>query len=254
MLTRPAHRRYSASPVEPVPDRGGLRHARHDPGRAAAWPPVLWLYQLHGRMQEQRRRRSRPWPARSSRSAGGQRLAIDTLLEKAGGDDPAEFVARYDKAAKARDDAMRQLDHPAQSINETLGGRAKELEAQAAKLDGRSRGRATRLVAKYEKDAKDAPEPPRAGRQPRGSRSTSQQRELDELARSLDTAEGKKAVEISRRAHPHSATRPTAADGLAALLAWPWPSVTSLQALAESRHPTPRISIGHRTRSASGIA
>src|SRR5208337_3690260 len=85
-----------------------------------------------------------------------QRLTIDSLLDKAGTDNPAQFADRYERAAKARDDARRQLAAQ-QSINETLGIRTKELESFAAKLTTDLES-TSKTLSQYETDAKQAPE------------------------------------------------------------------------------------------------
>jgi proteasome lid subunit RPN8/RPN11 len=104
---------------------------------------AFWLYQLNERIQDQSD--SLKSLAHSiDQVAGSQRLAIDTLLDKAGTENPAYFVDRYERAAKARDDARRQLAVQ-QSINETLGVRTKDLEADNKRL------------SQYEIDAKQAP-------------------------------------------------------------------------------------------------
>ena len=87
---------------------------------------AFWLYQLQGRLQEQGD--SLKVLARSvDQVSGSQRLAVDTLLEKLGTETAGQFVERYERAAKARDEARRQLAAQ-QSINEALGLRTKELE------------------------------------------------------------------------------------------------------------------------------
>ena len=150
---RPAQRDVS-SPVEQAPDRHGLRHARARSWACWAWPPALWLFQLQAGSRS-RTNHSRPWPARSSRSAASQRLAIDTLLEKAGGDNPAEFVAQYDRAAKDRDDACAS-SRISDSINDTLGTRVKDLETQRPTGPKRSRP-PRKTLARSKKTPRSAP-------------------------------------------------------------------------------------------------
>lgn len=70
---------------------------------------------------------------RVEEDSAGRRLALDALLEKIGGDDPARFVERYERAARDRDDAKRRFAAE-QSISETLAMRNKELETRAEAL------------------------------------------------------------------------------------------------------------------------
>jgi hypothetical protein len=127
---------------------------------------------------------------------GGQRLAIDSLLERAGKDDPAAFAKRYERALSARDEARRQLSVQ-QSINETLGVRTKDLEAQAAKLAADLEV-ATKLVEKYKADAEKAPELGEKLAKLEQDSATLKQ-ELDEKTAIADTVEGKKNAEILQR-------------------------------------------------------
>jgi proteasome lid subunit RPN8/RPN11 len=190
MLSRPAYRDVT-SPVERVQTAAifGMLGAFLGVLLVAA---ALWLVYLQGRIQEQNE--SLKTLTRSvEQSAASQRLAVDTVLEKVGGTDPAAFVARYDKEVKARDDAIRQLGIQ-RTINETLAGRAKELESKLTSLAEDLKDSEKRL-AKSEKDAKDAP----SLRERIVTLQESydrQQLKLDELSPWLDSAEGKKAVEI----------------------------------------------------------
>ena len=119
-----------------------------------AWPPPCGSTSSTAGSRN-RASRFRPWPARSIRS-GVSGLTVDTLLEKAGTDNPTQFAERYERAAKARDEARRQLGAQ-QSINETLGIRTRELESVAAKLATDLESTSKTLV-QYEVDAKQAPE------------------------------------------------------------------------------------------------
>jgi hypothetical protein len=151
---------------------------------------AVWLHQLHLRLQEQ----NESLQALSrivEQSAAGQRLLSDTLLEKLGGDDPGAFVARYEKAAKARDEAARQLGIQ-RSITDALGSRAKELEASAASLASEL-ALARKELEHLEKDAKEAP---KLREQVASLEETkvSQQHELDKLAPLFESDAGKKVV------------------------------------------------------------
>lgn len=155
---------------------------------------VLWVYQLYGRIVEQSQAL-----ATLSRSveevATGQRLAMDALLEKAGDETPARYAERYAKAAKARDLAQRQLEAQ-RTISETLGSKAKELEANGAKLASDLDDMRKKLVDS-EKDARDAPK--LRERVAALEKETAQQKsQLDELAPWLDSSDGKKAVAVQQ--------------------------------------------------------
>jgi len=190
MLSRPAYRDVT-SPVERVQTAAifGMIGAFLGVLLVAA---ALWLLHLHARIQEQNESLQKLSQS-IEQSAAGQRLAFDTLLEKVGGADPAGFVARYDKAAKAREDAIRQLTIQ-RTINETLGSRTKELESKLVSL-AEDLEDAKKRRDKSEKDAKDAP----SLRERLVTLQESHDRQklqLDELSPWLDSEDGKKAVEI----------------------------------------------------------
>jgi proteasome lid subunit RPN8/RPN11 len=93
---------------------------------------AFWLFQLSGRIQEQ----TESLQALSrvvDQSTTSQRLLGDALLEKVAGEKPVGFDSLYEKAYKAREEAVRQLNIQ-RAINETLGGRTKELELRASTL------------------------------------------------------------------------------------------------------------------------
>jgi proteasome lid subunit RPN8/RPN11 len=193
MLNRPAHR-DTTSPAEraQLAAVSGLIGVFLGLLLVAA---AVWLFQLHGRIQEQNE--SLLALARLvETSSANQRLVGDTLLDKVGGENPAEFAARYDKAAKARDEALRKLGIQL-TINEKLGGLNKELETRAASLA--SELETTRKdLDKAQKDAKDAPKL----RELIASLDESNQRQkvkLDLMAPWFDSTEGKKAIETERR-------------------------------------------------------
>jgi proteasome lid subunit RPN8/RPN11 len=186
MLTRPAQSAAS-SPVERAQTAtvfGFLGLLMGVLGVAAA----LWFSQLLGRIQEQNE--SLQALARLvEQSAASQRLVRDTLLERAGGENPAEFTGRYERVAKARDEAIRQLEIQ-RSINETLGGRTKEVESQAALLVS-DLETARKKVDQYQKDAEEAPK-----LREQIISLLASKRQLDELAPWLESTDGKKALEI----------------------------------------------------------
>jgi len=204
MLTRPAQRDVT-QPVERFQIAavfGLLGTFLGVLGVAAA----LWLNQLQGRIQEQNE--SLQALARLvEQSTASQRMVSDTLLERASGENPAEFTARYERAATARDDALRQLGIQ-RSINEALGARTRELETRAVIL-AEDLETARKSVDKYEKDAQDAPKL----RERIASLLESnerQQKKLDELQPWLDSNDGQKAVQMQ---HDLGRTRYAAVAG-----------------------------------------
>jgi hypothetical protein len=108
---------------------------------------VLWLFQIQGRLQEQNESiRSLAYSVEQLDT--NQRLATDTLLGKIADAKPEEFLARYSKAVKDRDEAVRRAEDWRAS-SEVLGARARELDEklQVAQKD----------LARSKEDAKDAP-------------------------------------------------------------------------------------------------
>ncbi|HKI19946.1 MAG TPA: Mov34/MPN/PAD-1 family protein [Isosphaeraceae bacterium] len=147
---------------------------------------VFWVLQLNNRVHEQGE--SILALARSVEDVGSrQRLAVDTLLEKAGDDKPAAFVERYAKTAKARDEAQRQLSIQ-RTINETLGSRAKDLEARTTELE-----KTCQTLEQYRKDAERIPD--LSDRIASLEEVNQQQaRKLAEIAPWLESTEGKQAL------------------------------------------------------------
>jgi proteasome lid subunit RPN8/RPN11 len=155
---------------------------------------AVWLYQLQSRVQDQND--SLLALARSVEQLGDtQRLATDTLLQKIGGSNPADFLERYNKTAKDRDLATRKFELE-RSITEALGGRVRELETrlteQAAKLQD-----AVKSLAKAESDAKQSSKL-REQLASLEESNSQRQRQLDELAPFLESPEGKRAVDLKR--------------------------------------------------------
>lgn len=112
---------------------------------------AIWLAMLHARVIEQNETLAEVKQHIEADSMG-HRLALDALLEKIGGDDPAQFVARYEKVAKERDEAKQRFA-ARESINETLALRNKELETQAESLaDDLRTARASLKTLKAEAD------------------------------------------------------------------------------------------------------
>ncbi len=151
---------------------------------------VLWLFQLNGRIQEQNE--ALQSLARSvDQTTSAQRLAVDTLIEKAGVASPTEFAERYDRAAKARDDAVRQLAIQ-RSIADTLGSRVKALESEAAERTEDLEA-AKQTIARIEKDA-DTAASLRVRLAAMEKDNADQKQQLDKLSPLFDTKEGKIAV------------------------------------------------------------
>ncbi len=117
---------------------------------------ALWLYQLHGRIQEQSdtlKALAHSVEADRQQPASGHGYICST---RPGSTNPTEFDDRYNRVTKARDDARLQLKAQ-QSINETLGVRTKELEATATKL-ATDLDDAKKTASQYETDAREATE------------------------------------------------------------------------------------------------
>jgi hypothetical protein len=155
---------------------------------------VFWLGQLNSRVHEQRE--SIQSLARSvEQVASGQRLATDTLVEKVVGENPKAFLERYERAAKARDDAQRQLVVQ-RTINDTLGSRAKELETHASELQAELE-KTRYSLEQYKKDAEELPKLREriAGLDDLRER---HERQLAELGPWLDSDDGKQAVTLVR--------------------------------------------------------
>jgi proteasome lid subunit RPN8/RPN11 len=188
MLSRPALRE-ATSPIERAQLAmlfGMLGAMLGVLGIAAA----LWLYQLHRRILEQNE--SLQALTRSvEQVSSGQRLAMDTLLEKAGGEEGSKLVERYAKATKARDEAVHALEVQ-RTINDALGTKTKELEGRATSLAADLED-AKKKVADYEREAFSAPKL-RETIASLEDTTASQKKELDRLAPLMDSAEGKKAL------------------------------------------------------------
>ncbi len=192
MLTRPGQRDVS-SPVERLQIAtfyGLLGVFLGVMGLAA----VLWLSQLLGKVQEQNES-IQALTRLVEQSASSSRLVSDTLVEQAGGGNPLEFTARYERALKARDEAVRKLgiEH---TINDTLGSRTKELESRASLLASDLEA-ATAKLARYEKEAVEAPKL-RARIADLEESQTRQQERLEDLAPFLDSPDGKLALAMKQ--------------------------------------------------------
>jgi len=193
MLNRPSSPQYMVSPVDRLQLAavfGMLGSFLGVLGVAAG----LWLYQLHGRIQEQGDA-LRALSGTVGEAAGAQRLAIDTLLDRAG-NNKTTFPELYEKASKDRDDARRQLIAQ-QSINETLGARTKELELQSRKLEADLES-ARKSLELSEVDAKETPVLRKELAELKQDR-TKLQQELDAKSAVAESAEGKKAEELLKK-------------------------------------------------------
>ncbi len=186
MLNRPAHQRSGDSgdrlPIAVFLGFLGSLLA------VAAVAASLWLFQLNARLADQTESLV-ALKEHLDGVAGGQRLAVDTLLDKIGGETPSLFVERYDRAAKARDEARGQLA-AAQSINETLALRNKEVETRAGELLADLEA-AHKNLKEYEAIAKDAPAL-RKRLDELEQTTEVQKRELEDKQAIVDTIEGKK--------------------------------------------------------------
>jgi proteasome lid subunit RPN8/RPN11 len=190
MLNRPAHA-HVTSPVERVQIATVFGMLGTFLGVLAV-AVAMWLYQIQSRIQDQND--SFLALARSVEQLGdSQRLAIDTLLEKVGGEKPAEFIEQYNKAARERDDAKRQFEIQ-RSITERLGAQARSLEKQVIDQDEKL-AETKKKLDKLEADAKDAP---KLRERVASLEETNHARksQLDELAPWLDSKDGKAAVEL----------------------------------------------------------
>jgi proteasome lid subunit RPN8/RPN11 len=190
MLSRPAYRDVT-SPAERVQTAAifGMLGAFVGVLLVAA---ALWLLHLHARIQEQNESLQKLSHS-IEQSAAGQRVAVDTVLEKIGGTDPAEFVARYDKAVKARDEAIDQLSTQ-RGVTEREAHRAKQLQSDVTSLKEELEDSKKR-IAKYEKDGHDAPIL-RERLNTLQADYNKQKADLDELTPWLASDDGKKALEI----------------------------------------------------------
>jgi proteasome lid subunit RPN8/RPN11 len=156
---------------------------------------AFWLFQLHGRIQEQTES-LRSLSRQIEQSTSSQRLVGDAVLAKFAGEKPISFDGFLEKAYNARDEATRQLSIQ-RSINETLGGRTKDLEIRVstltADLDATRKERDL-----YEKDHADVA---LLAKRVAALQETNQQ-QLEKLERFepiLESTDGKKAIEMQQR-------------------------------------------------------
>ena len=188
MLTRPAtHHAAPADRAQTAALFGLIGALAGTLGLAA----VLWLHHLGNQVQDQADT-IKDLEKTVGHSADTQRLALDTLLDKASGNDAEKFVERYKKTADALDDSRRQLANQA-TINDALATRAKELQLSYAKLRTDYE-----IASKYENDAKEAATlRAKVGRLESDAEAlTKKAAELDAL---LETAEGSKAAGLLRK-------------------------------------------------------
>ncbi len=192
MLTRPVHREVAGA-VDKVQLAGvfGLLGALVGVLAVAA---ALWLNQLNARLQAQTES-LQALAGLLEQSTSSQRFLSDSFVDKVKSETPAEFVARYDKAAKARDEAIKQVEVQ-RAINDALARRATSLEKHEAQLAGELNS-AKEDLAKLEKKAKDVPELLDQIRLLEKS-SKEQQDDLDALTPWLKTEEGQRAEAILR--------------------------------------------------------
>jgi proteasome lid subunit RPN8/RPN11 len=193
MLTRTTSPQYVSSPGDRVQTAMTFAMLGTFLGMLAVLA-ALGLYQIHGQVQEQRDT-LKALAGSVEQVAGDQRLAMETLLEKAGIDTPAQFRERLEHAGKARDAARKQVAAQ-QAINETLGARTKQLELESARLASDLEA-ARKTQDKYETDAKEAP----ALREQISVLEKAEvklKRDLEQKNAVVDTVEGKKVDEMLR--------------------------------------------------------
>ncbi|QEH32289.1 Mov34/MPN/PAD-1 family protein [Aquisphaera giovannonii] len=149
---------------------------------------ALWMYQLNARMQEQADT-LKTLAGAVDRTAGSQRLAVDTLLDRAGKESPADFQERYERVGKARDEA-RAKAAAQEAVIVALGERTKDLEQRSAKL-------AEDLAA--EKEKAEANEADAKLTRKLRDRVADLESDHDRLKAISETVEGKAADEALRR-------------------------------------------------------
>jgi proteasome lid subunit RPN8/RPN11 len=187
MLTRQSSPQYVGTPVDRLQSAVMFSMLGCFVGMLGVAAALL-LFQVHTRVQEQGDA-IKSLVHTVEQSASDERLARDALLDKAGVDNAAQFNQRYDRAARARDEARKQL-LAQQAINETLGSRTKDLEAQGEKL-ATDLAAAKKTIEQYEADAKEAPE--------LRDKVAVLKSELEEKTRIANTVEGGKVAEVLQR-------------------------------------------------------
>lgn len=152
---------------------------------------VLWLNTLGSQVSEQARA-VEDLRKTVGESADRQRVTLDSLVVGAGGPSPEKFLENYARATRDRDDARNQLASQV-SINSMIDLKAKQLAGDLASL------RANYDDAKlFEKDAKEVGLLRTRVAELRTT-SDRQGRMIDDLEELLQTAEGRKAVAMSRK-------------------------------------------------------
>ena len=158
MLTRPAHFPVT-SPAEKVQIATVFGMLGTFLGVLAV-ALAMWLYQLQARIQDQNE--SFLALARAVEQLGdNQRLAIDTLIQKVGGDKPDEFLERYNKTAREPRRGPATAQDPA--VDHRATGRPGQGPREAADRSRRpSSHRRRRTSKKYETDAEGGTQAPQA--------------------------------------------------------------------------------------------
>jgi proteasome lid subunit RPN8/RPN11 len=187
MLTRQSSPQYVGSPVDRLQSAVMFSMLGCFLGMLAVAAALL-LFQVHTRVQEQGDAIKLLTRA-VEQTASDERLARDALLDRAGVDNATQFMQRYERAGKARDEARKQL-LAQQAINETLGARTKELETVGEKL-ATDLAAANKTIEKYEADAKEAPE--------LREKVASLRSELDKKTLLLQAADERTAGEVLQR-------------------------------------------------------
>lgn len=194
MLSRPSAPQYVSSPVDRLQMAMTFGMLGSFLGVLAV-AAALWLYQLNGRIQEQND--SLKALAQSVDAAvSNDRAAMDTFLDKAGTENPARFLERYERAVKLRDEAARQRDAQ-RSINETLASRNRDLVLDTQKL-AQKLEKMQKHEEKLEADAKETPDLRKRLEELSDERSDLL-KELDIKRKIAETEEGKKIGEVLSR-------------------------------------------------------
>jgi len=194
MLNRPAQR-DAGSPIESAQMAaffGMLGMILGVIGVAA----LYWLYQINARLHDQSES-IQALAHKVEQSSASPRLVGDTLLEKAGVDDLAEWNARYERAAAARDDARRKYENQL-TVNESLGGEVKDLKSEVLRL--------TIDLESARKFEKDAVEAPKLREQVADLEKTkeSYKQQIEELSLLAEKPDGRKALDIIQRQQAHT--------------------------------------------------
>ncbi len=191
MLTRPssAHQGMSAADRAQTALLFGLVGAMVGVLGVAA---VLWISTLNAQIQEQSVV-LRDLGKVVADSADRQRITLDAAVGDAAGTDPKEFLDRYARSIRERDDARRKLDNQAQ-VNDSLAEKLKLLTNEETRLR-----KELDKASTFERDAKQTVEL-RAENLELAENKEKQKSRIDELESLLETPNGQKNLALARRA------------------------------------------------------